>query len=329
MDFDVTEDQLSLDSAFRQMADRHRELAVDHGAFVQENPALERELVGSGFLGVAREEGYGPLEAVLLVEALASVPYSIEVAASAVVVPQITDRELPRPVVVARAPLGAPIRFLGNKGTALIDTGKDIRVVDLSSAAVAEVASSWNYRFGRFVELDLDAAPVLEGADPAVFRQYWRLALTAEIVGAMQPAIDITVEHVKVRKQFGRPLGAFQVIQHRLAECLVLLEGARMLLHEAAANRSPESAALAAAYAQDAASKVIRETHQFHGAIGLTLEHPLHYFTYRLRVLQGELGGSNAQALEAARLLWKADQPIADRFHGQTARSEAGAAHAD
>lgn len=325
MNFDLNEDQQSLQSAFEQLAERHQELAVGSGAYMQASPALERELEASGFLSVAREEGYGPLEAVLLVEALGKSPFCVEVAASAVVVPQITDRDLPRPVVLARAPLGAPLRFLGDKGTALIDTGEDIRVVDLASAGATPLASPYNYPYGRFVDLDLSKAPVLEGADPKVFRQYWQVALAAEIVALMEPAINMTIDHVKVRKQFGRPLGTFQVIQHRLAECLVLLEGARLLTREAAAGGSPESAALAAAYAQEAAAKVVRETHQFHGAIGLTLEYPLHYWTYRLRMLQGELGGPGEQAFEASTLLWRQDEAIADRFHGQTVREPDGA----
>jgi hypothetical protein len=46
--------------------------------------------------------------------------------------------------------------------------------------------------------------------------------------------------------------------------------------------------------------RLVTETHQFHGAIGLTLEYPLHFWTYRLKALQGELGGPTAQALAAA-----------------------------
>jgi hypothetical protein len=323
MDFDLTEDQQALDSAFHQLADRHRELSVGGGAYLQINDAFAADLAASGFLDVAREEGFGALEAVLLVEALAKSPYALEAAASAIVVPQITDRQLPRPVILARTPLNTPLRYLGDKGTALIDTGKDIRVVDLAKARTAPVASSYAYPFGRFVDLDLKSAPVLEGADPEVFRQYWRLAIAAEIVGLMEPAIEMTVEHVRVRRQFGRPLGAFQVIQHRLAECRVLLDGARLLVREAAANGSPESAALAATYAQDAAAKVIQETHQFHGAIGLTLEYPLHYWTFRLRTLHGELGGASEQGVAAAELLWRAETPIPDTFIGQTVKTPA------
>ena len=65
-------------------------------------------------------------------------------------------------------------------------------------------------------------------------------------------------------------------------------------------------AALAATYAQDAAVRVVYETHQFHGAIGLTLEYPLHYWTNRLRRLQGELGGASQQGSRAAQALWAA-----------------------
>ena len=65
-------------------------------------------------------------------------------------------------------------------------------------------------------------------------------------------------------------------------------------------------AALAALYAQDAAKRVTYDFHQFLGAMGMTLEHPLHVWTYRLKFLTGELGGRGAQALAAADGLWGA-----------------------
>jgi hypothetical protein len=299
------------------LARRHGKLPPGTATYVQESPALERELTESGFLDVARQDGYGLLEGVLLVEAMGTSPYAVEVATSAIVVPGICNHALKRPVAIAQGALGAPVRFLGNGGTALIDTGRDIRIVDLASTKTEPVPSSYNYPFARFVDLRPDEAPILEGADPEIFRALTRIALAAEIVGLAEPAIDIATEHVKTRQQFGRPLAAFQVIQHRLAECLVLLEGARLLVRQAAAMRLREGAALAAAYAQDAAAKIIRETHQFHGAIGLTLEYPLHYYTYRLRALIGELGGATAQAVAASTLLWRPDEAISDHFHAR------------
>jgi alkylation response protein AidB-like acyl-CoA dehydrogenase len=126
-------------------------------------------------------------------------------------------------------------------------------------------------------------------------RHWWRLGLCFEIIGAGQAALDLTVQHVKTRRQFGQPLGAFQAIQHRLSECAMLLHGARLLARHAAWTRAAEDAALAAGYCQEVAARLAYETAQFHGAIGITLEYPLHFFSYRLRVLQGELGGSGLQ----------------------------------
>lgn len=323
MDFALTSDQQALDEAFKQLAARYEAVPVGSHGTLARNEDLERELLESGFLNVAREEDFGPLEAVLLVEAMARSPYSVEIAASAIVAPQISAQELPRPLALARTPLNSPVRFLENTGVALIDTGADVRLVDLSRVKIAPVSSTYNYSFGRFLDFDPRTAPVLESVQPETLRKYWRLAIAAEIVGLMAPALEATTEHVKVRKQFGRPLGAFQVIQHRLAECLVLLEGARLLVREAALSGSGESAALAALYAQKAAAKLVHETHQFHGAIGLTLEHPLHYWTYRLRVLQGELGGPGSQALAAGAALWPKRREIRDRFHGQEIANKA------
>lgn len=317
MDFDLTEDQQAIESALDQIVERHRELPVGSAAYVQTSGALERDLESAGFMDIARQDGLGALEAVLLIDAVARTPFAAEVAASALVVPMLTSEVLPGPIVLARAPLGRPLRFLGDRGTALIDSGEDVRVVDLASATTRPAASFYNYPFGRFQDFDLSSARVLAGADPEVFRQYWRLGLAAEIVGAMDSAIALTTDHVKTRKQFGRPLGAFQAIQHRLSECTVMLNAARMLVREAAWAATPEAAALAAAYAQEGAARVIYDTHQFHGALGLTLEYPLHYWTYRLRVLQGELDGPLAQGQAAADLRWPMNRPIGDPLDSQ------------
>jgi hypothetical protein len=253
-----------------------------------------------------------------LIEALANSPRSVETVAAALVAPLLVKAALPRPLALARTPLSAPVRFLTpGKGTLLIDDGSSVRIRSAVDLDVEAVEGPFNYPVGRPRRLDLSASEVLHGVDVQEFRRLWRLGLTAEIVGGMQPAFDITVEYVKQRRQFGQPLGAFQAIQHRLSECHVLIEGARLLLYEAALEASPTSAALALSYAQDAAATIINETQQFHGAMGLTLEYPLHYWTYRLRLLMGELGGTTAQGLSAADELWRKNQPVPDTFLGR------------
>jgi alkylation response protein AidB-like acyl-CoA dehydrogenase len=123
----------------------------------------------------------------------------------------------------------------------------------------------------------------------------------------MDAALRFTVGYVTQREQFGRPIGSFQAVQHRLAECAIEVEGARWLAYEAAAAGAPaEAAACAAAYALAAAGRVHRETHQLSGAIGYTTEHELHVWSMRLQALRLELGGPGAQLRALARERWGA-----------------------
>jgi alkylation response protein AidB-like acyl-CoA dehydrogenase len=136
-------------------------------------------------------------------------------------------------------------------------------------------------------------------------RRWWRLALAAECLGTMSAALDVTVEYVKRRRQFGRPIGSFQAIQHRLAQCAVQVEATRWLTYEAASRGADEEAsAVAAAYAADSAHHVFRETHQLTGAMGFTREHDLHVFSMRLEALRVELGGASAHRRAITRARW-------------------------
>lgn len=321
MDFDLTPDQQAIEDALAQMVERHSTLPVGEPTYLKTNAALEADLKASGFLDIAREDGLGDLEAVMLIEAIAKIPYACEAAASALVAPNLTDLSLPGPVALVRlAPGGqlpaSPIRFLRAGGTCLVDTGTDVRVVPLTDANVEPAKAIYNFPYGRLKGVDVKNAPVLEGADVDTLRRVWRVGVAAEIVGAMDAAIETTVAYVKERKAFNQPLGAFQAIQHRLSECAVLLSSARLLTREAAWSGDAKAAALALAHAQEAAAKIIYDCQQFHGAIGLTLEYPLHYWTYRLRQLQGELGGPVAQAQAAADLAYAGNTPIGDPFAG-------------
>ncbi len=120
----------------------------------------------------------------------------------------------------------------------------------------------------------------------------------------LKAAIDSTVEHLTLRKQFGRPLGSFQALRHRMAECAVLAGGVRWLMLKAAGTGDDGDAALAASHAQESATRIVYEVHQMLGAMGMTLEHPLHLWTYRLKALLSELGGRGGQASAVARLMF-------------------------
>jgi alkylation response protein AidB-like acyl-CoA dehydrogenase len=132
--------------------------------------------------------------------------------------------------------------------------------------------------------------------------------LAAEAVGAMSAAMDVTTDYLKNRRQFGRTIASFQAVQHRLAECKVLLEGARWLVYEAAALDAPaEQAALAAAHALSTAGRVFVETHQLSGAIGFTHEHDLHVWSMRLQALRLELGGTASHRRAVSLTRWMAE----------------------
>ncbi len=113
------------------------------------------------------------------------------------------------------------------------------------------------------------------------------IALSAEQAGAAARALEITVEYTKTRVQFGRPIGSFQALQHRMADLHVLVQGARAVAYaaaEAAGHGSrdlPLRAAAAKAYCSEALQQVTAEMLQLHGAIAMTWEHDAHRFFKR------------------------------------------------
>ncbi|MET9619995.1 acyl-CoA dehydrogenase family protein [Streptomyces sp. NPDC006464] len=149
---------------------------------------------------------------------------------------------------------------------------------------------------------DPAAEPGVLGALAAVGRTA-AVALAAEAVGAAQAALDRTVEYVGTREQFGRPVGSFQAVKHRLADLYVQLESARSLAHCAA--REPGTGALALAAALEALRAVSGETIQLHGGIGFTWEHEAHLYFKRAaadELLFGPVHRLRARAAEATGL---------------------------
>src|SRR5205823_7539253 len=112
-------------------------------------------------------------------------------------------------------------------------------------------------------------------------------ALAMECVGIAQRALELGVEHAKSREQFGKPIGIYQAISHKLADSYALTELARSLAYWAAwavavqDEEAPIAAASAKAYASDVAVTVCEYAIQAHGGIGFTWEHPLHRYYKR------------------------------------------------
>ncbi|MBD3554064.1 acyl-CoA dehydrogenase family protein [Streptomyces sp. SP18CM02] len=103
--------------------------------------------------------------------------------------------------------------------------------------------------------------------------------LAAEAVGTAASALERTVEYVKTREQFGRPVGSFQAVKHRIADLYVRVEAARSAAYHAA--RDPEAGPLALAQALEAARITTGEAIQLHGGIGFTWEHVAHRYFKR------------------------------------------------
>jgi alkylation response protein AidB-like acyl-CoA dehydrogenase len=310
MDFALNEDQTTLIDGLSSLMARHldgpKDGNVSASVHAHYSTALDRDLSESGFFGIAREEGFGPLEAVFLVEQAYRSPSAVEVAASAVIAPQLLGDDLPRPIAVARASeLGRPIRFLPVAKTLIVDAGDEALVLSLDGVAVDATPGIYAYPTGSLrAKPDLAKARHLGPGSGAKLRLWWRIALAAEAGAAMIQALEFTTEYVKNRRAFGRPIGSFQALQHRLATDTQIAEGTRWLARRAAWSGTEVDAALAATYAQDGCGPVCMDCHQFNGALGMTLEHPLHFWTFRLRWLQGELGGLAAQAGALADARW-------------------------
>ena len=137
-----------------------------------------------------------------------------------------------------------------------------------------------------------DARP----ADVARAFEFGALATTAQLLGAGQAMLDMSVEYAKQRSQFGRPIGSYQAIKHKLADVHIALELARPLVFGAAlslADDSPDTArdvSAAKAAASDAALLSARTALQVHGAIGYTAENDLSHWLLRVQALHSAWG---------------------------------------
>jgi alkylation response protein AidB-like acyl-CoA dehydrogenase len=133
--------------------------------------------------------------------------------------------------------------------------------------------------------------------------------LASEQVGIAQWCLDTTVAYLKERRQFGRVVGGFQAVKHRLADLYTLVEQARAAARYAAATvaeRDPDAevaASVAQAYCSDVAVKAAEECVQLHGGIGMTWEHPAHLYLKRAKADQIAFGTPSVHRAHLAQLV--------------------------
>jgi pimeloyl-CoA dehydrogenase small subunit len=156
----------------------------------------------------------------------------------------------------------------------------------------------------RAAALSDNALPLIEHAvDQAI------AALCAEAVGTMQSMQDLTLEYLKTRKQFGRPIGSFQVLQHRAVDMLTALEQARSMAMFAAVTAEEENPverrrAIAAAKVQIGRSGRLigQEAIQMHGGMGMTMEFSVGHYFKRMTMIDQLYGDADHHLATLAQL---------------------------
>ena len=142
-------------------------------------------------------------------------------------------------------------------------------------------------------EFETTWATPLQAADWPAALAVGQLAFGHELVGAGRTMLQLARTHALERNQFGRPIGSFQAVRHRLAESLVALEAAAALLDAAWEDLSPVTAAMAKAFAGRSARTVARHCQQVLAGVGFTTEHPLHRSVRRTIVVDQLLGAGS------------------------------------
>ena len=298
MDLDLSAEQVALEKAVDTLLGRHGR-----------DGAVMAELGAAGYLDVVRDAG--PVEGVLVVERAAEALAAGPVAARVLAGPLAGVTDLPPAVgLLDGASPSRLCRWAPVCDAFLVLDGERARLAGADDVEVEPVESSFGAPYGRVtVRRAEDVAP----GDR--LRRAWQVAIAAEAEGTMLAAIATTAAHVSQRHQFGRPIGAFQAVQHRLATAYAMAMGTRWLARRGAWYVDDEFVtASAAAYGCEAAHVTYTNTHQVSGAIGVTTQHGLIAWTTRLLGLRRELGGQRAHARRVAAVRRAVDKPWPSPF---------------
>lgn len=182
-----------------------------------------------------------------------------------------------------------PASFLVEAGTAGVSVRRQ-QVID-------ETRAFYEVRLER-VRIPADR---LMGGGPDGVRALYDAAITltaADALGAAEALLEMTVEYVKVRRQFDRAIGSFQAVKHKCATMLMQVHGARAAVHYAAMALdadepgASQAASVAKSFASEGMSRVAGEALQTHGGIGFTWEHDLHLYLRRVKTDEALYGDS-------------------------------------
>jgi alkylation response protein AidB-like acyl-CoA dehydrogenase len=326
--FDFTDDQQEIKRTAKEMLGSRSTLervrsAAESKAYEAE---LWNELCELGWPGVAINEehgggGLGVVELAGLLEeggyALAGSPFLAATACGAAIQEAGSDAQkeawLPR---LATGELTGTLAIAGELAPDAADAdvivlvesdrnGARLLTGDQASATAAETLDPTR-RYG-IVAGDGSAGEEMPG-DLEAALAVGALITSAELVGICQRSLDMTLEYVKDRKQFGRPVGSFQAIQHKCARMLMQTEASRSATYfgawaaDADRNRLIEGASLAKATSSEAGVEVTGSAIQAHGGIGFTWEADSHWFFKRAQLDAAYLGGTKVHRSRLAAL---------------------------
>jgi alkylation response protein AidB-like acyl-CoA dehydrogenase len=212
----------------------------------------------------------------------------------------------PRPGAASCGRLGAlrglALREVGTRAAFVIETDDGIGLALLSTSELAcTPLNAWEPAGPAFlIEATGPADVTLADGDWIAARATARRCLAAEILGLDTRILELAVEHVRTREQFGHPLGSFQAVRHRLADMHVQVVAGRQLARDAWLARdtgeADQLAVAAKAYAARAHRIVGAHAMQVCGAVGLTWEHPLVALVRRGFFLESLLGDERGLA---------------------------------
>jgi len=310
MNFDFTDDQQAIKRTARDLLTQRfkpetvRELA-EAGRY---DDARWSELAELGWPGIFVDEehggqGLGTVELVILLEelgySLAPVPFLSNAAAGLMLQhagsDELRSRWLPG---IASGEARGTVGILRDGTAALVPDGDSAEVIVLLEDGEGAVHPAADCRVEPVETIDATrrfarVTPSGAGEPLGDILGAWDricAAVSAELVGVSQRVLEMTVEYARERKQFDRPIGAYQAVSHRCADMLRETESARSTTLWAAwaAEAEPETLPLAAsmakALASDAGWNVTSAALQVHGGIGFTWEHDLHFFLKRAKV---------------------------------------------
>jgi alkylation response protein AidB-like acyl-CoA dehydrogenase len=318
MDFGFNDEQREIKSTAREfVADRFkpekvRELAESETPY---DDGIWQEMSELGWPGIAISEefggqGLGVVELVILQEELgyacAPSPMISNAYAGAAIEAAGSDEQRRRWLPGIASGEGRGAAELTDEDGAIVGAAEGASILVLAEGEGARLVEPGAAEIERLDLIDTTRAYFRVSADDgdslpgdvSAAVDTGMVALAAELVGVAQRALDIGVEYAKEREQFGRPIGAYQAVSHRLADMLWDVEEARSLTYYAAwcADAKPESLPLAAsmakARASDAAGSVTHNAIQTLGGIGFTWEHDVHFLLKRARVGARMLGSA-------------------------------------